>query len=150
MSCALSVKKSAHRTAVSCACRIPSPSDGAEWKMQNPVEWKNPAIHRRITGFESLLYDRLCRGRYSDLGSIFHCNFVTILARHCQNSLYGFKHCNHLFSALKLILSRSTVAYKESNFLIIRFVFLPLQSFLDLQQQSCLNFQSFPGDEQPQ
>ena len=27
--------------------------------MQNPVEWKNPAIHRRITGFESLLYDRL-------------------------------------------------------------------------------------------
>lgn len=57
---------------VGCACRILPISDRTVGEMQNPVEWKNPAIHRRITGFESLLYDRLCRGRYSDLGSIFH------------------------------------------------------------------------------
>ena len=72
LSWGLSVKKSAHRTAVRCSCRVPSLSDGEGWQMQNPVDLKNPAIHRRITGFESLLYDRLCRGRYSDLGSISH------------------------------------------------------------------------------
>ena len=43
--------------------------------MQNPVEWKNPVIQCRITGFEYLLHDRLCRGRYFDLGSISYASF---------------------------------------------------------------------------
>ena len=43
---------------------------GKRWEIQNPVEWKNPAIQQyRIAGFD-ILHNRPCRGRYFDLGSI--------------------------------------------------------------------------------
>ena len=60
---------------VGCACRILPISDRTVGEMQKPVEWTNPVIQCRITGFEYLLHDRLCRGRYFDLGSISYASF---------------------------------------------------------------------------